>query len=157
MTIYNFIALFGGLAFFLFGMNVMSANLEKMAGGKLEGVLRKMTSNPFKSLMLGAVITIAIQSSSAFTVMLVGLVNSNIMELSQTVVTIMGSDIGTTLTAWILSLNGIETNNVIVSFLKPENFSLIVALIGVVMTMARRRRISEPYSADSASSCTACL
>ncbi len=138
MTIYNFIALFGGLAFFLFGMNVMSANLEKMAGGKLEGVLRKMTSNPFKSLMLGAVITIAIQSSSAFTVMLVGLVNSNIMELSQTVVTIMGSDIGTTLTAWILSLNGIETNNVIVSFLKPENFSLIVALIGVVMTMACR-------------------
>jgi len=116
-------------------MNVMSANLEKMAGGKLESILEKMTSNPFNSLVLGAVITIAIQSSSALTVMLVGLVNSNIMEISQTVVVIMGSDIGTTLTAWILSLNGIQSDNIFLSLLKPENFSLIIALIGVIMQM----------------------
>jgi phosphate:Na+ symporter len=99
----------GGLAFFLFGMNIMSNYLEKMAGGRLESVLKKLTSNPFKSLALGAGITIAIQSSSALTVMLVGLVNSGIMEFSQTVHVIMGSDIGTTLTAWILSLNGLSS------------------------------------------------
>jgi phosphate:Na+ symporter len=116
-------------------MNVMSQNLEKIAGGKLETTLKKMTSNPFKSLVLGAGITIAIQSSSAMTVMLVGLVNSGIMELSQTVGVIMGADIGTTLTAWILSLAGIESGNVFVSLLKPENFSPLLALIGVVIKM----------------------
>ena len=99
MDIFSVITLLGGLAFFLYGMNVMSSGLEKLAGGKLEIILKKMTSNKFKSLLLGMGITIAIQSSSALTVMLVGLVNSGIMELSQTIGVLMGSNIGTTLTA----------------------------------------------------------
>ena len=99
MNIFSICTLCGGLAFFLFGMHVMSQSLEKIAGGRLEITLKKMTSNPFKSLALGAGITIAVQSSSAMTVMLVGLVNSGIMQLEQTVGVIMGSNIGTTLTA----------------------------------------------------------
>ena len=138
MTIYNIISLVGGLAFFLFGMNVMSNYLEKMAGGRLENVLKKLTSNPLKSLALGAVVTIAIQSSSALTVMLVGLVNSGIMEFSQTIHVIMGSDIGTTLTSWILSKSSISSDNIFISMLKPENFSPIVALIGVILIMASK-------------------
>ena len=125
MDIFSVFTLCGGLAFFLFGMHIMSSSLEKIAGGKLELTLKKLTSNPFKSLLLGAGITIAIQSSSAMTVMLVGLVNSGIMELSQTVGLIMGSNIGTTLTAWILSMAGIEGDNLLISMLKPENFSPI--------------------------------
>ncbi|MBR1383583.1 MAG: Na/Pi symporter, partial [Ruminococcus sp.] len=106
MNIFSVCTLCGGLAFFLFGMHIMSQSLEKIAGGKLEATLKKMTSNPFKSLALGAGITIAVQSSSAMTVMLVGLVNSGIMQLEQTVGVIMGSNIGTTLTAWLLSTAG---------------------------------------------------
>lgn len=135
MDIYSIFSLCGGLAFFLFGMNVMSSNLKKVTGGQLQGTLQKLTSNPFKGLLFGAIITIAIQSSSALTVMLVGMVNSGIMELSQTVGIIMGSDIGTTLTAWILSLNGIRSDNIFLSLLKPQNFSPIVALIGVILLM----------------------
>ena len=138
MDIYSIITLCGGLAFFLFGMHVMSGSLEKVAGGKLEGILKTLTSHPGKSLMLGAVITIAIQSSSALTVMLVGLVNSGIMDLSQTVGVIMGSNVGTTLTAWILGLNGLKTDNIFLSLLKPENFSPIIALIGVTMIMGAK-------------------
>ena len=138
MNIYSIITLCGGLAFFLFGMHVMSGSLEKVAGGKLEGILKTLTSNPGKSLVLGAVITIAIQSSSALTVMLVGLVNSGIMDLSQTVGVIMGSNVGTTLTAWILGLNGLKTDNFFLSMLKPENFSPIIALIGVIMIMGAK-------------------
>ena len=111
MTIFSVLTMIGGLAFFLFGMNIMSSNLEKVAGGKLEVVLQRLTSNLWKSLALGAAITIAIQSSSALTVMLVGLVNSGIMELANTVGVIMGADIGTTLTAWILSLSGIQSRS----------------------------------------------
>lgn len=135
MDIFSVFSLIGGLAFFLFGMNVMSNNLEKMAGGKLELLLKKMTTNPFVSLFLGAAITIAIQSSSATTVMLVGLVNSGIMEFGQTINVIFGANIGTTLTAWILSLSGIESSNVVIQMLKPENFSPIIAFIGVLMIM----------------------
>ncbi len=138
MDIFSIFTLFGGLAFFLYGMNVMSSGLEKIAGGKLEKTLRAMTSNPFKSLVLGAGITIAIQSSSAMTVMLVGLVNSGIMELGQTVGVIMGSNIGTTLTAWILSLAGIESDNVFIKMLKPESFSPIVAFIGILLIMVAK-------------------
>lgn len=138
MNIYSIITLCGGLAFFLFGMHVMSGSLEKVAGGKLEDILKTLTSNPGKSLILGAVITIAIQSSSALTVMLVGLVNSGIMSLSQTVGVIMGSNVGTTLTAWILGLNGLKTDNILLSMLKPENFSPIIALIGVIMIMGAK-------------------
>lgn len=134
------IPLIGGLAFFLYGMNVMSSGLERMAGGKLERMLKKMTSSPFKSLLLGAGITIAIQSSSAMTVMLVGLVNSGIMAIGQTVGVIMGSNIGTTLTAWLLSTVGIETDNVWLSLLKPENFSLIFAFVGSVLIMMSKKQ-----------------
>ena len=138
MDIFSLFTLCGGLAFFLYGMSVMSSGLEKMAGGKLEQLLRKMTNNPFKSLLLGAGITIAIQSSSAMTVMLVGLVNSGIMELGQTIGVIMGSKIGTTLTAWILSLAGIESENIFIKMLKPESFSPIVALIGILLIMGAK-------------------
>ncbi len=140
MDIFSVFTLCGGLAFFLYGMTVMSKSLEKMAGGKLERMLKRMTSNPFKSLLLGAGITIAIQSSSAMTVMLVGLVNSGVMELSQTIGVIMGSNIGTTLTAWILSLTGIESENVFVNLLKPESFSPLVALAGILLIMGSRRQ-----------------
>lgn len=135
MDIFNLIRLAGGLAFFLYGMHVMSGGLERMAGSKLQQLLKKMTSNPFKSLILGAGITIAIQSSSATTVMLVGLVNSGIMAIDQSAGVIMGSNIGTTLTAWLLSLVGLETGNFWLKMLKPENFSLIFALVGIIMIM----------------------
>ncbi len=135
MDIFSVITLFGGLAFFLYGMHLLSTSLEKMVGGKLEHVLRSMTSNRFKALLLGMGITIAIQSSSAMTVMLVGLVNSGIMSLSQSIGVIMGSNIGTTATAWILSMSGISSDNVFVQLLKPANFSPIVALIGIILIM----------------------
>ena len=135
MTLFSVIGLIGGLTFFLFGMNVMSGSLEKMAGGKLELLLKKMTANPFISLVLGMVITIAVQSSSATTVMLVGLVNSGLMKLSQTLFVIYGANIGTTITSWILSLSGIQSDNIGLQMLKPENFSPIVALIGILMLM----------------------
>ena len=140
MNIFSICTLCGGLAFFLFGMHVMSQSLEKIAGGKLEATLKKMTSNPFKSLALGADITIAVQSSSAMTVMLVGLVNSGIMQLEQTVGVIMGSNIGTTLTAWLLSTAGIKSDNVLISMLKPENFAPIIALIGIIMIMMSKKK-----------------
>lgn len=139
MDIFSIFTLLGGLAFFLYGMNVMSKGLEKVAGGRLEKMLKLMTANPIKSLALGMGITIAIQSSSALTVMLVGLVNSGIMNLGQTVGIIMGSNIGTTLTAWILSLSGIESSNFFLRLLKPESFSPIVALIGVLMMMSAKK------------------
>ena len=140
MDIFSLFTLMGGLSFFLYGMTVMSKSLEKMAGGKLERLLKKMTSNPVKSLLLGAGITIAIQSSSAMTVMLVGLVNSGVMELGQTIGVIMGSNIGTTLTAWILSLSGLETSNTLIKMMKPENFSPVMALIGVILIMASKKQ-----------------
>ena len=126
----------GGLAFFLYGMHIMSSGLEKMAGGKLEQALKKMTSNPFKSLALGAGITIALQSSSALTVMLVGLVNCGVMQIGQTIGVIMGSNIGTTFTAWLLSLMEVGTDNLIVAMLNPKYFSLVLALIGAFMILS---------------------
>ena len=135
MNIFSVITLIGGLAFFLFGMNVMSGSLEKMAGGKLELLLKKMTANPIIILVMGAVITIAIQSSSATTVMMVGLVNSGIMDFAQTLHIIFGANIGTTLTSWILSLSGIESDAVWMQMLKPENFAPLFAMVGIVMTM----------------------
>ena len=140
MDIFSLFTLCGGLAFFLYGMTTMSKSLEKMAGGKLERLLKRMTSSPFKSLLLGAGITIAIQSSSAMTVMLVGLVNSGVMELGQTIGVIMGSNIGTTLTAWILSLTGIQSENVFVNLLKPENFSPVIALAGIILIMGSKKQ-----------------
>ena len=140
MNIFSLFTLCGGLAFFLYGMYVMSKSLEKMAGGRLERLLKRMTSTPIKSLLLGAGITIAIQSSSAMTVMLVGLVNSGVMELGQTIGVIMGSNIGTTLTAWLLSLTGIESESFVVNFLKPKNFSPLLALAGILLIMGSKKQ-----------------
>ncbi len=138
MDIFSIFTLCGGLAFFLYGMQVMSSGLEKLAGGSLEKLLRKMTSNPLKSLTLGMGITMAIQSSSALTVMLVGLVNSGIMDLGQSIGVIMGSNIGTTFTAWILSLTGLESENFFLKLLKPESFSPILALVGILLLMTAK-------------------
>ena len=140
MDIYSIISMVGGLALFLYGMHVLSAGLEKLAGGKMESVLKKMTSNRLNGLMLGAVVTAAIQSSSAVTVMLVGLVNSGIMQLPQAISVTMGSNIGTTITAWILSLTGIDSGNIFINMLKPANFSPIVALIGIIFVMAGKKQ-----------------
>lgn len=141
MDVFSFITLFGGLAFFLYGMHLLSESLKKTAGGRLEKLLNKATDNKFKGLAVGAVITIAIQSSSAMTVMLVGFVNSGIMELPQTVGVIFGSDIGTTLTAWILSLAGIDSgDNVFLKLLKPSCFSLIFALIGAALLTVSKKQ-----------------
>ena len=135
MDLFSILALGGGLALFLYGMNVMSVGLEKLAGGKLEGILRSMTSSPIKGLLLGVVVTGIIQSSSAVTVMLVGLVNSGIMALSQTVGVIMGANIGTTVTAWLLSLVSIDGDGILLKMMKPANFSLVLAMIGILCIM----------------------
>ncbi len=129
------VELIGGLVFFLFGMKVMSGALEKMAGGKLEKMLRKMTANKWVSIALGAGITVAMQSSSATTVMLVGLVNSGIMKFEQTISVIFGANIGTTFTGWLLSLSGINSTHWYLAILKPEVFSPILALIGIGFLM----------------------
>ncbi len=139
MNIFSFFTLLGGLALFLYGMNVMSQGLEKIAGGKFESILKSMTENKLRSLSLGIGTTAVIQSSSAVTVMLVGLVNSGIMDLNQSVGVVLGADIGTTVTAWILSLIGIESSNVFIQMLKPASFSPIVALIGVTMIMSCKK------------------
>ena len=132
MNFFNILALLGGLGLFLYGMTVMGQGLEKISGGKLEKILEKLTSNPIKGVLLGAAVTAVIQSSSATTVMLVGFVNSGIMRLSQAIGVIMGANIGTTITAWILSLTGLEGDNFFIQMLKPANFSLIFAVIGAV-------------------------
>ncbi|MDE5754639.1 MAG: Na/Pi cotransporter family protein [Oscillospiraceae bacterium] len=130
------ITVIGGLAFFLYGMNVMSSGLEKMAGGKLEQALKKLTSNTWLSLFLGTFITIVLQSSSSLTVMLVGLVNCGVMEVSQTVVIIIGANIGKTFTTWLLCLMGVDTEGPLwLSLLNPEYFSLIFALVGAILIM----------------------
>ena len=138
MDIFSVFTLFGGLAFFLYGMNVMSSGLERMAGGKLESTLLKMTSNKFLALLFGAGITAVIQSSSAMTVMLVGLVNSGIMQFGQTISVLMGSNIGTTITAWILSLAGIDGDTWYISILKPSNFAAAFAFIGILLQMVSK-------------------
>lgn len=143
MDIFSVLTLIGGLSFFLYGMHLMPAGLEKIAGGKLERTLDSMTSTPMKGFALGALITIAIQSSSAMTVMLVGLVNSGILQISQAVSVIMGSNVGTTLTAWLLSLVGIQSDNVFIKLLKPESFAPIVALIGVLLMTGKKKKKSK--------------
>ncbi len=147
MTVFNIFTLLGGLAFFLFGMSTMSNGLERVAGGKLERILGKMTDKPIKGLILGAGITATIQSSSAVTVMLVGLVNSGIMKLGQSVGVIMGSNIGTTITAWVLSLAGIDSDNFFVSLLKPSSFSPLVALAGIIMMMVAKKNRTKDVGA----------
>ena len=135
MSIFDVLALFGGLALFLFGMNVIGDGLTRAAGGKMERILEKLTSTPIKGVLLGAAVTAVIQSSSATTVMVVGFVNSGIMKLRQAVGIIMGANIGTTVTSWILSLSGIQGDSIWIQMLKPSSFSPILAVIGIAFLM----------------------
>ena len=135
MSIFNVFTLFGGLAMFLFGMDIMGKALEKQAGNKLQMILARMTDNPLKGFILGMTVTAVIQSSSATTVMVVGFVNSGLMQLHQAVGVIMGSNVGTTVTSWILSLSGVEGDGFLATLLKPTGFSPILALIGIILYM----------------------
>ncbi len=139
MDIFGVFSLVGGLALFLFGMDAMGKGLEKLSGGRLESLLEKLTSNRFKAVALGAMVTAIIQSSSATTVMVVGFVNSGIMKLTQAIGIIMGANIGTTMTAWILSLSSIEGTSFFIKLLKPSSFSPILALIGIIFIMFSKR------------------
>ena len=136
MDIFGILTLVGGLALFLYGMSIMGDGLEKVSGGKLEMLLEKLTSNPLKAVGLGAAVTAVIQSSSATTVMVVGFVNSGIMKLSQAIGVIMGANIGTTVTSWILSLTGIQGESIFVRLLKPSSFTPILAAIGIILYMS---------------------
>jgi phosphate:Na+ symporter len=135
MDIFNVLTLVGGLSLFLFGMNIMGQALERRAGGELRGLLGKMTTNKLAGLFTGLIITAIIQSSSATTVMVVGFVNSGLMTLKQAINVIMGANIGTTVTAWILSLAGIDSGNIFVKLLKPASFTPVLALIGIIFYM----------------------
>lgn len=143
MDIFNFLSMIGGLSFFLYGMSVMGNGLSKMAGGKLENILERLTTKKIFAVLLGAGVTAVIQSSSATTVMVVGFVNSGIMKLSQAVGIIMGANIGTTITSWILSLTSIEGSNLWIKLLKPSSFSPILAAIGIILIMANKDESKE--------------
>ena len=132
MTIFDVLTLIGGLCLFLFGMNVMGDALERRAGGSLKKLLAKLTQNKIAGFLTGLGVTAVIQSSSATTVIVVGFVNSGIMKLQQAVGVIMGANIGTTMTSWLLSLTGIESGNFFMNMLKPSSFSPILAMIGVI-------------------------
>ena len=135
------LSLIGGLAFFLYGMNVMGDGLTRLSGGRLERILEKLTDNRIKAVLLGAGVTAVIQSSSATTVTVVGFVNSGIMKLNQAIGVIMGANIGTTVTSWILSLTGIEGNNLLVTLLKPTSFTPILAIIGIFLMHPNRKNV----------------
>lgn len=147
MSILNALSLIGGLALFLYGMEIMGSGLEKLGGGKLERILERLTSSPIKGVLLGAGVTAIIQSSSATTVMVVGFVNSGIMKLSQAIGIIMGANIGTTVTSWILSLSGIQGESLLVQLVKPKYFTPILAIIGIIIIMStksnRRKNIAN--------------
>jgi len=138
MNIFSIFSLLGGLAMFLYGMGIMGDGLEKLGGGKFERILEKFTNNPFKGVAVGALITAVIQSSSATTVMVVGFVNSGIMKLAQAIGIIMGANIGTTITSWILSLTGIQGDSFLINILKPANFTPVLAFVGILLNMAAR-------------------
>ena len=135
MDIFSVITLFGGLALFLFGMTVMGDSLEKQGGSKLKGILERLTSSRLGGVLLGAGVTAIIQSSSATTVMVVGFVNSGLMSLRQAIHVIMGANVGTTVTAWLLSLSGIDGSSLWIQLLKPTSFTPVLALIGTVLYM----------------------
>ena len=138
MDIFDILNMAGGLALFLYGMNTMGGGLSKMAGGKLEGILERLTSKRIFAVLLGAAVTAIIQSSSATTVMVVGFVNSGIMQLKQVVGIIMGANVGTTITSWILSLSGIDGGSIFIKLLKPSSFSPVLAAIGIILVMSSR-------------------
>ena len=135
MDFFDLLTMIGGLALFLYGMHLLSEGLEKLSGGRLERVLENLTNNRIKAVLLGAGVTAVIQSSSATTVMVVGFVNSGIMKLSQAIGIIMGANVGTTITSWLLSLTGIESDNFLLQLVKPTSFSPILAVIGVVFIL----------------------
>lgn len=135
MDIFGILTMVGGLALFLYGMNTMGDGLVMLSGGKLEQVLERLTKKRIMALLLGALVTAVIQSSSATTVMVVGFVNSGIIKLTQAVGIIMGANIGTTITSWILSLTGISSGNVFIKLLKPSSFSPVLAAIGIICMM----------------------
>ena len=139
MTIFNILAMIGGLALFLFGMHIMGESLTKASGGKLESILERLTSNKVYAVFLGAGVTAIIQSSSAVTSLVVGFVNSGIMKLSQAVGVIMGANIGTTVTSWLLSLVGLKGDNLIVQLCKPESFTPVLALIGIIFLLFSKK------------------
>ena len=139
MDLFDVLNMVGGLALFLYGMHIMGGGLEKLSGGKLERVLEKLTKNRIMAVLLGAGVTAVIQSSSATTVMVVGFVNSGIMKLNQAIGIIMGANIGTTVTAWLLSLTAIEGNGFFMQLLKPTSFSPVLALIGICMIMFSKK------------------
>ena len=139
MDIFSVLTMLGGLALFIYGMQQMGHSLEKLGGGKLSAMLEKLTGNKFKGVLLGAGVTAIIQSSSATTVTIVGFVNSGIMQLSQATPVIMGANIGTTMTAWLLSLTGIQGDSLFIQLLKPTSFTPILALIGVGMMMFSKK------------------
>lgn len=142
MDLFDILSLVGGLALFLFGMNIMGSSLEKKAGGQLKNVLAKMTDNPAKGFLLGLIVTSIIQSSSATTVMVVGFVNSGIMTLHQAVGPIMGANVGTTVTSWILSLTAIEGGG-FMDILKPDSFVPVLALVGIYLLMFSKKNKSK--------------
>ena len=135
MTLFDVLTLIGGLCLFLFGMNLMGEALEKKAGSRLKTILGKITGNKMTGFLLGLGVTAVIQSSSATTVMVVGFVNSGIMTLHQAINVIMGANVGTTVTAWLLSLTGISGDNLFVQLLKPKSFTPVLALVGIVFYM----------------------
>lgn len=139
MDFFDLLSMIGGLALFLYGMNLMGDGLAKASGGRMESILEKLTGNPVKAVLLGAGVTAVIQSSSATTVMVVGFVNSGIMRLEQAVGVIMGANVGTTITSWILSLTGIESSSFLVRLLKPTSFSPVLAIIGVAMLLFSKK------------------
>ncbi len=143
MTIFDVLTLIGGLCLFLFGMNIMGAALERRAGSSLQTLLARLTTNKFAGIFTGLGVTSVIQSSSATTVMVVGFVNSGLMSLKQAINVIMGANIGTTVTAWILSLGGIDSSNVFVKLLKPMSFTPVLALIGIALDMFAKSRKSK--------------
>ena len=135
MSIYDVISLLGAIATFLFGMNTMTSGLEKLSSGRLESILERLTNNLFMSVLIGALVTGLVHSSAATTIMCVGFVNSGIMKLEQTVGIIMGANIGTTITAQILRLGDISSDNLLLSMMRPEYFGPIMAVVGIVLYM----------------------
>ena len=143
MTIFDVLSMIGGLSLFMFGMNIMGEALEKKAGGKLKHFLEALSSNKFRGFLLGMAVTAVIQSSSATTVMVVGFVNSGVMSLKQAINIIMGANVGTTVTAWILSLTGIEGDGLFMQLLKPTSFTPILALIGTALHMFSKKQVKK--------------
>ena len=145
MDIFNVLSLIGGLALFMFGMNVMGQALERRAGSSLQLILSKLTSNRFFGFLTGLGVTAVIQSSSATTVMVVGFVNSGLMSLRQSISVIMGANVGTTVTAWVLSLGGIDGDSLFIKMLKPTSFTPILALIGVILYLFCKSEKKKSY------------